>query len=296
MKPMHNKRLTFLLPLMALIMHWGCNKSPYMPGNPATYVELINNVNTYGKDNDNDPVLSSIKIMTYNIHTAEPPNTPGVVNMGAIAKVISDENADIIFLQEVDKNTGRNGYTKDQAAELGALTKMNVAYFSAINYMQGYYGVAILSKYPLSNIRKLLLPKGNAAEEQRVMGMAQIDLPGKDSLVALVTHLQHNSNTSRLLQIKELVNATSSITIPLVMGGDLNEQPSATDFFTVFDGGFTRTCTTCPNTFPASNATAVIDYLAYKPAGKFSITNHKTVPETYASDHLPVVSELKINR
>lgn len=293
---MSTKRFKFFMPLMALVMQWGCNKDPYMPENPATYVELINNVNTYGKGNDNDPALNSIKIMTYNIHTAVAPGTPGVVNMGAIAKVIIDQNADIIFLQEVDKNTGRNGYTKDQAAELGMLTKMNVAYFSAINYMQGYFGVAILSKYPLSNIRKMLLPKGNAAEEQRVMGLAQVDLPGKDSLVALVTHLQHNSDASRLLQVKELVNATSSFTIPLVMGGDLNEQPSATDFFNIFDPGFTRTCTSCPNTFPASNATAVIDYLAYKPAGRFSVSNHKVIMETLASDHLPVVSELIINR
>jgi endonuclease/exonuclease/phosphatase family metal-dependent hydrolase len=296
MMAMRYKPFKFFMPLIALIMHWGCNKDPYMPENPATYVELINNVNNYGTGNDNDPALNSIKIMTYNIHTAEPPGMPGVVNVEAIAKVITNENADIVFLQEVDKNTGRNGYTKDQSAELGRLTKMNVAYFSAINYMQGYYGVAILSKYPLSNIRKLLLPKGNANEEQRVMGLAQVDLPGKDSLLALVTHLQHNSDVSRLLQVKELVNATASLTIPLVMGGDLNEQPSATDFFTIYDGSFTRTCTTCPNTFPASNATAVIDFLAYKPAGKFSVSNHKAIIETLASDHLPVVSELKINR
>lgn len=290
------KCLKLFLPAIALIIHWGCNKDPYMPGNTPTYVELINNVNTYGKDNDNDPGLNSIKIMTYNIHTAVPPTTPGVVNLEAIAKVITDEGPDIVFLQEVDKNTGRNGYIKDQSAELGALTKMNVAYFSAINFMKGFYGVAILSKYPLSQIRKLLLPKGNGDEEQRVMGLAQVDLPGKDSLVALVTHLQHDNEASRLLQVRELVNATSTLTIPLVMGGDLNERPSAANFINILDGGFTRTCTTCPNTFPASNATAVIDYLAYKPAAAFSVVSHKAIIETFASDHLPVVSELKINR
>ncbi|WP_207510543.1 endonuclease/exonuclease/phosphatase family protein [Longitalea luteola] len=291
-----HKFLKCFLAALALVIHGGCNKDPYMPGNAPTYIELINNVNTYGKENDNDPVLSSIKVMTYNIHTAEPPAAPGVVNIDAIAKVIRDEAPDIVFLQEVDKNTGRNGYTKDQSAELGALTKMNVAYFSAINYMKGFYGVAILSKFPMSHIRKQLLPKGNAAEEQRVIGLAQVDLPGKDSLLAMVTHLQHDNEASRLLQVRELVNVASSITIPVVMGGDLNERPSATDFINVLDGGFTRTCTSCPNTFPASNATAVIDYLAYKPAARFSVMNHKAVMETYASDHLPVISELKINR
>ena len=291
-----SKRLTSLIAAAVLLIHWGCNKDPYMPDTPPAYVELINNVNTYGKDNDNDPALNSIKIMTYNIHAAVPPGSPGTVNIAAIAKVITDEDPDIVFLQEVDKNTGRNGYTKDQSAELGTLTKMNVAYFSAINYMKGFYGVATLSKYPMSQIRKQLLPKGNAAEEQRVLGLAQVDLPGKDSLLALATHLQHDNDATRLLQIKELVNVASSFTIPMVMGGDLNERPSATEFINILDGAFTRTCTTCPNTFPASNATAVIDYLAYKPAARYSVVNHKTIMETFASDHLPVVSELKINR
>lgn len=293
---MNNRRFQIFTLAIALVMHLSCNRDPYMPGSTPAYVELINNVSNYGKDNDNDAVLNSIKIMTYNIHTGVPPATPGVVNIEAIAKVITDENADIVFLQEVDKNTGRNGYTGDQAAVLGALTKMNVAFFSATNYMQGFYGVAILSKYPLSQISKRLLPKGNAGEEQRVTGLAQVDLPGRDSVLALVTHLQHNSDASRLLQVKELVNVASSQGIPLVMGGDLNEQPAAGSFFSIFDGAFTRTCTTCPNTFPAGNATAVIDYLAYKPAGKFSVIDHKAVMETFASDHLPVVSELKINR
>jgi endonuclease/exonuclease/phosphatase family metal-dependent hydrolase len=293
---MNNKLLRYLLPVLALSIHGSCNKAPYMPSNPPTYVELINNVNTHGGNNDNNPVLGSIKIMTYNIHAGEPPAMPGVVNLEAIARVIATENPDIVFLQEVDKNTGRNGYTKDQSAELGALTKMNVAFFSAINYMKGFYGVAILSKYPMSQIKKQLLPKGDAAEEQRVMGWAQVDLPGKDSILAMVTHLQHNSDATRELQARELVHVTASLNLPLVMGGDLNAQPAATAFFSIFDGGFTRTCTSCPNTYPAGNATSVIDHLAYKPASRFTVTGHRTIMETTASDHLPVVSELKINR
>ncbi|MBL7769493.1 MAG: endonuclease/exonuclease/phosphatase family protein [Flavipsychrobacter sp.] len=275
-----------------------CNKDPYMPNNPPTYVELVNNVADYGANNDEQPILNRIKLMSYNIHAAVPPSTPGTVNMDAIAAVIKNEQPDIVLLQEVDKNTGRNGYNKDQAAELGKMTAMNVAFFSATNVGQGFYGVAILSKYPLSNIRKQLLPKGNPSEEQRVVGFAQVDLPGKDSLVAMVTHLQHNSGESRLLQVKELATVAVGIKLPLVMGGDLNEQPTASSFFSVFDNTFTRTCVTgvCPNTFPANNATSIIDYLAYRPAGKFTVSSHKVVMETVASDHLPLVSELTINR
>jgi endonuclease/exonuclease/phosphatase family metal-dependent hydrolase len=284
--------------MAVLLAAAACNKDPYLPNNPPTYVELVNNADEYGANNDEQPILSRIKLMSYNIHAAVPPSTPGTVNMEAIAAVLKNEQPDIVLLQEVDKNTGRNGYTKDQAAELGKMTEMNVAFFSATNVGQGFYGVAILSKYPMSNIRKQLLPKGNPGEEQRVVGFAQIDLPGKDSLVAMVTHLQHNSAESRLLQVKELASVASGIKLPLVIGGDLNEQPTAAPFFSVFDNTFTRTCATgvCPNTFPAVNATAIIDYLAYRPAGKFSVASHKVVMETFASDHLPLVSELTINR
>lgn len=284
--------------MAVLAVSWSCNKEPYMPNNPPTYVELSNNVNDYGGNNDEQSPLSGIKLMTYNIHAGVAPNTPGTVNLAAIAAVINAENPDVVFLQEVDKNTGRNGYSGDQSAALGELTEMNVAYFSATNVGQGFYGTAILSTYPLSNIRKQLLPKGNSSEEQRVVGFAQVDLPGRDSVVAMVTHLQHNSDASRLLQVRELVNVANTIKIPVVFGADLNERPTATKFFNVFDNTFTRTCITgvCPNTFPANNATAIIDFLAFKPASHFSVSSHKTVIETVASDHLPVVSELTINR
>ena len=290
-------KIKLFLPILAVMVQSGCNKSPYLPNNPATFVELINNSNEYGKDNDNEPLMSTIRVMTYNIHAGVAPANPGVVSLEAIASVINAEQPDIVFLQEVDKNTGRNDYSKDMSVELGALTQMNASFFSATNVGSGFYGTAILSKYPLSNIRKQLLPKGNASEEQRVVGMAQVDLPGKDSMVAMVTHLQHNSDASRLLQVREIANVANTIDLPMVMGGDLNEKPTATGFFEVFDGVFTRTCTGgCPNTFPASNATSIIDYLAYKPAARFSVNNHKAVIATHASDHLPVVSELKINR
>ncbi|WP_290789467.1 endonuclease/exonuclease/phosphatase family protein [Flavihumibacter sp. UBA7668] len=285
--------------LLALVLGTtACNKDPYLPNKPPTYVELVNNVDDYGGNNEDQPLLGKIKLMSYNIHAAVPPSTPGVVNMQAIAAVINAEQPDIVLLQEVDKNTGRNGYNKDQSAELGAMTQMNVAFFSATNVGQGFYGVAILSKYPLSNIRKQLLPKGTAGEEQRVVGFAQVDLPGRDSLVAMVTHLQHNSADSRLLQVKELVNIASAIKLPLLMGGDLNEQPTAAPFFSIFDNSFTRTCITgnCPNTFPSNNANSIIDYLAYRPSNAFSVQSHKVVMETFASDHLPLVSELTINR
>lgn len=286
---------TLCLAMMALA---ACNKDPYLPNTPPAYMELVNGDATYGNNNNEQPKLASIKYMTYNIHAANPPASPGTVNLAAIAKVINDANPDIVFLQEVDNKTGRIGYSGDMAAELGQLTKMNAAFFSSIPYSRGFYGVAILSKYPLKNIKKYMLPKSEATEEQRVLGFATVDLPGVDSLVASVSHLQHTSGVARLAQVKEIARVMANLNTTVLFGADLNEKPDAVEFFSVFDANFTRTCIggNCQNTFPAAVPTSIIDYLAFRPASAFTITSHNVINERLASDHLPVVSELKFNR
>lgn len=277
---------------------FSCNKDPYIPNTEAVYVELGNGDATYGGGNDGQQRLGVIRYMTYNIHAAAPPALPGTTNLDAIADVIKQANPDIVFLQEVDRNTGRNGYSGDQAAELAALTQMNFAFYSAIPYQRGFYGVAVLSKYPLKGIKKYLLPKELPEHEQRVLGIAQVDLPGVDSITVAVTHLQHNSATSRVAQITEVAEVLGNIQQPLLLGGDMNENPGAANFFSVFDRAFMRTCmgVNCPNTFSAQNPSSVIDYLAFRPAQAFAINAHQVISERSASDHLPVLAELKFNR
>lgn len=275
-----------------------CNKDPYMPTGPAVRIELVNGDGTHGADNDGQEKLATIRYMTYNIHHCAPPAIPGTVNVDAIANVILQADPDIVFLQEVDRNTGRDGYSGDQAQDLADKTGRNVAFFSAISYMRGFYGVAILSKYPLKGIKKYFLPKATEEEEQRVLGTALVDLPGIDSITVAVTHLQQSSAASRLQQVRTLTEVLGNVQGPVLAGGDLNEQPSATDFFAVFDATLTRTCSGggCGNTFSAQTPNSVIDHLAYRPAAAFSVNSHTVINEPNASDHLPVVANLKFNR
>lgn len=248
--------------------------------------------------NDNIPPLKTLKIMTYNIHSCNPPSKPGEADVDAIAKVIKEANADIVFLQEVDKNTGRNGNYDDQAVKVAGIAGMEAQFFSARSQGKGFYGNAILSKYKMEEVKAYQLPREGSLE-QRVLGTAVIRLPGKERIVAAVTHLQHNSATNRIEQIKEVISLLKDEKRPIVLGADFNEKTSATDFFLLFDNAFTRTCTddaTCPYTFPATNPSSMIDFLAYKPSTAFQAGSHYTIKETYASDHLPVVSILTFKR
>lgn len=275
-----------------------CNKEPYMPKEPATFIELPNSdALSIGAKNDTLPLLSSLRIMTYNIHISNPPSKPGEIDTIAIANAIKKGNPDIVFLQEVDKGTGRNGYSGDMAVTLGKLTGMNAVFYSARAQGRGFYGPAMLSKYPIKSIRKYLLTKESDATEQRVLGTAIIDLPGVDSVLAAVTHLQHNSATNRLQQVRDIATHLGAQKTNIVFGGDLNELETTTEFFNIFDGVLTRTCKgNCIPTFSAQNPKSVIDYLAYKPVAAFNVTSHNIVEEFYASDHLPVIAELKFNR
>ncbi len=273
-----------------------CNKDPYMPMGQATYIGQEDN--KYGGNNDEQSLLGSIRAMTYNIHACIPPSKPDTVDIGGIVAAIRQGNPDIVFLQEVDKGTNRNGFTHDQAAVLGDSLKMNVAYFSARAYLRGHYGIAILSKYPLYTVRKYELTRENESTEQRVMGTAYVDLPGKDSIMAVVTHLQHNSATNRLQQVNDIVNILGPKNDKIVLGADFNEVESAgTQFYPVFDRNFTRSCAGagCPLTFPATVPSSTIDFIAYKPVSAFSVQSLNTIP-SQASDHLPVLSELRFNR
>ena len=54
---------------------------------------------------------SRLRVMSYNIHHANPPakEKEGAIDVNAIAKAISLQHPDLVALQEVDVNTKRSG-------------------------------------------------------------------------------------------------------------------------------------------------------------------------------------------
>src|SRR5690606_39791623 len=68
----------------------------------------------------------TVRVMTYNIHHANPPAQADVIDIESIAAVINQEKPDIAALQEVDVRTKRSGVNLDQAQHLAARTGMYV--------------------------------------------------------------------------------------------------------------------------------------------------------------------------
>ena len=235
-----------------------------------------------------------LKILCYNIHHASPPSKPDSIDLDAIAAVITRYQPDLVALQEVDVHTKRSG-PYNQAEELGKRTGLTPYFIKAIDYDGGEYGVAILSRYPMTEKKRYPLPtKEGTGGEPRVLGAATIELPGKQSIVFACTHLDaQKDSVNRELQIDAIVAALKNSTTPVVIAGDFNAAPGS-GTIRVLDSFFRRTCDPCAFTIPVDQPRKAIDFIAFSPATKFQLKKHEVIPERYASDHLPVFAELEI--
>lgn len=239
------------------------------------------------------PVL---KLMTYNIHIANPPASPSVTDVAGIAKVINAVQPDFVALQEVDRFTDRSGKDLDQAAKIAELTGMNYRFFKALDRSNGEYGVAILTKFEIEESQGFVLPVvQQTGAELRALGLIRVKLPDGRDFVFAATHLDHLEDVNRELQSREILKSLKSYQkYPIVLGGDFNMNQS-NEVWNTLKLVFTVPCTLCQPTHSATNPTTAIDYLILNTVAHtdFTVKSYNTYPETKASDHLPVVMELK---
>lgn len=238
-----------------------------------------------------------IRVMSYNIHHCNPPSKPEVIDVEAIAKVISASDPDLVALQEVDVNTRRSG-DFNQAEEIAERLDMHFFFGEAIDYQGGGYGVAILSKYPLSETTVHRLPsKEGTHGEPRIMATARIELPNGAAIRFGSTHLDAQREPSnRRLQAEEIVSIAREETLPFILAGDFNAVPESEVMETIRKE-FKQSCGRCPLTSSAQDPVRTIDYIVFRdPAGKLMAGDHQVINEKEASDHLPVVAEFEVVR
>jgi len=239
-----------------------------------------------------------LRVMSYNLHHCNPPSKEkeGLIDIDAIAKAIALQKPDLVALQEVDVNTKRSGNI-NEAVLLATKLKMNFYFGKAINHDGGDYGVAILSRFPLSAQQTFMLPKNSDARaEQRVLAIATAEIGQGVFIRFASTHLDaQRAEENRILQAKEINRLTEKETLPLIVAGDLNADPTS-ESIKIFDSGFTRTCSDCGFTIPVINPRKTIDHIGFKKGNPFQVISHEVIAERYASDHLPVLAVLELKR
>jgi endonuclease/exonuclease/phosphatase family metal-dependent hydrolase len=231
--------------------------------------------------------------MSYNIRHGE--GLDGRLDLARIASVITGENADLVALQEVDRGVERTA-RRDLPAELAALTGMTAIFSNNHPHQGGEYGNAVLTRFPVrrwANTHLRMLRPG----EQRGVLQVVVDVHGRDLLV-LCTHIDYRpDDAERLLNVEQFGEVLAQYEgLPVLFGGDFNDTPGSRTYLAMsktFDEVWAQVGEGNGFTIPSAAPAKRIDYLWVR-KGSTLRPLRAWVPETEASDHRPLVAEMKL--
>ena len=258
-----------------------------------------------------------LKIGTYNIAhgrgTAKSNWSGGskhqrLARLAAIANVIKD--LDIVILNEVDFMAPWTLWSQNQAKILQELGGFNPPETAMNNRIIWHCGIAILSKYPVFHREVIRLPqyyKWWTSFGYRKDALAiRVELPDGRQIKVIGVHLTHQSDAGQIRResAKTLLDYTKKQSVPVVIAGDYNTQPSgfpgdrdvaptAIDLLRQNDLFQTKQIVHPLEeemTFHSLNPMYTIDWI-FVPKD-WRIVTYKALPVKF-SDHRPVVAEFK---
>ncbi|HET8569033.1 MAG TPA: endonuclease/exonuclease/phosphatase family protein [Candidatus Limnocylindria bacterium] len=172
---------------------------------------------------------ATFRVMTYNVHQGF--NAFETPALDEIADTIARESPDVVLLQEVV----RGWVISEQHDVLGVLAErlgMHYVFHATIGDL---YGNAILSRMPMTDVRRIAFPR-EASVRHQPRGAMSVTVGG---VTIVNTHLDHNRDATdvRLRQIREILR-TWEARGPLLLGGDLNAEPASPELDLIGQSGF----------------------------------------------------------
>jgi endonuclease/exonuclease/phosphatase family metal-dependent hydrolase len=225
----------------------------------------------------------SLRVLSWNIHHGE--GADGKVDLARLAAVIQAQAPDVVLLQEVDSRCKRSGGV-DQPVELAKLTGLQQVFGKAMDFQEGEYGQAILSRYPLSDLRIHRLP---GEGEPRIAVSAVAETPIGPVTVAGI-HLDYQDEARQLAQAQVASAALLEIaTSPVILAGDFNANPDSRTLAVFGQAPWSVVAKAGPPaTHPADKPTDEIDFTVVR--GLATVKSTTVIAETTASDHRPLLT------
>ena len=232
-----------------------------------------------------------VAVLTYNIYHGEDAN--GGSNLDAVAGIINLLKPDLVAFQEVDNKT-RRAKGLDLTAELSRRTGMKGIFGKAMDYDGGGYGEAVLSRHPIIETKNNPLPHTEKAEPRAALEI-HIELPDGVKMAFVGTHLDHQRDQSnRMMQTKRIMELYENIDLPIILLGDLNATPGSDPINLLSRQWFDAARDNPQPTFPSTKPSRRIDYIMYKPKGRWKVVEVRVIDEKVASDHCPVFVVLEL--
>jgi endonuclease/exonuclease/phosphatase family metal-dependent hydrolase len=162
--------------------------------------------------------VAPLRVVTFNIKESREIDR-------AITVLQSDSlrGADVVALQEMSESG---------VDRIARALRLNYAYYPAVIHPRtgGYYGPAILSRWPIERSWKVLLPHEGWGRDQRRTATAAIVRANELRLLAYAVHLETMvklSDAKRTEQARAVTDDAKGFPGPVVIAGDLNDYGMA---------------------------------------------------------------------
>jgi len=224
-----------------------------------------------------------IKILSYNIKYAKRIDKAITI----LKKYETIKDADIILLQEMDK---------EGVQKIADTLKYNYVYYPAVVHPlhKKDFGNAILSKWPIINDQKIILPHFNS-NKQRIAVGATIDIDGK-KVMAFSLHLGiFVKPDQRKIIMDGIISAIPADIEHCVIGGDFNtftkkDRKNIQDAFMAADFKSATTDLGWTNkNWALLNRKNTLDHIYIR--GMKTVAKGKVIDRS-ASDHIPIWTDL----
>jgi endonuclease/exonuclease/phosphatase family metal-dependent hydrolase len=258
-----------------------------------------------------------MRLATFNLLHGRSPHD-GLVDEARLTAAVTALDADILAMQEVDRDQSRSGRLDQTAIAARALGAPAHRFAAAMvgtpgerfrplthdddGHGEPCYGVGLVSRYPVRSWHVTRLPctpvrspvwiagPGGGLillrDEPRVVLAAVLDTP-HGPLTAAATHLSFVPGWN-LRQLRQVVRALRTLPPPRILLGDLNMPPGLARLVSGW-----RVLGRRP-TYPAESPRVQLDHVLADPRGGGALTPVVAVdaPPATISDHRPLVVEL----
>ncbi|HHV96635.1 MAG TPA: hypothetical protein GXX37_09230 [Clostridiaceae bacterium] len=236
-----------------------------------------------------------LKIMTYNVCSGRNFNNNKVINICDAGEVIRKYSPDVVGLNEVRGLGNVEKFFTDQAKTLGEMLGYYYYFAKAIDFEDGPYGNALLSRFPILHAETHLIEDPpvkheDAYYETRCVLKALLDV--KEGLNVYVSHygLANSEKVNALRKTIELIKCDKK---PIVFMGDLNMEPSDERLVPIYEI-LNDTAAISKDellTFPSHAPDRKIDYIFV--SKNIKILSAEAPAET-TSDHRPYIAEIEL--